>query len=107
MTDWEIKKGLLKQYDFRCAYCGFDFLASPSHFGAMTWDHLRSVRDGGTDEGNLVPACFFCNTVLKGKSSFNTVVECKEELARRREAFLNTWEYYDMRKAYRSKENKA
>lgn len=52
---------IFERDEFRCVYCGQQFLASE-----LTLDHVESrVRGGDRSEGNLVTACMACNT-LKG-----------------------------------------
>jgi hypothetical protein len=50
--EWQDK---LKEYNFKCAYCGTDRVK-------MTKDHLVPVSRGGTNTiDNIVPACLRCN----------------------------------------------
>jgi 5-methylcytosine-specific restriction endonuclease McrA len=55
------RNGIFERDDFRCVYCGEQFLAEE-----LTVDHVQPrVRGGDRSEGNLVTACKGCNT-LKG-----------------------------------------
>jgi hypothetical protein len=49
-----------KRTNGRCYYCGLP---------AVVLDHVRSLRDGGTDDPeNLIPACWRCNCAKAGRS---------------------------------------
>lgn len=51
---------ILKQYDYRCAYCGKDLL---NLFDRPTRDHIMPVSKGGDNiKENIVPACQSCNS---------------------------------------------
>ena len=55
------RNGIFERDEFRCVYCGEQFLADE-----LTLDHVQPrVRGGDRSEGNLVTACKACNT-LKG-----------------------------------------
>jgi 5-methylcytosine-specific restriction endonuclease McrA len=55
------RNGIFERDEFRCVYCGEQFLAEE-----LTLDHVQPrVRGGDRSEGNLVTACKACNT-LKG-----------------------------------------
>lgn len=53
---------LLEEFEGLCAYCD-----EP----ATTWDHIVAVRRGGqSTPGNVVPACFSCNSSKKDNDVF-------------------------------------
>ena len=50
---------ILKQYKFRCAYCGKEFTL----FDRETRDHVIPISKGGDNiKENIVPACRSCNS---------------------------------------------
>lgn len=59
---------ILKQYKFKCAYCGKEFTL----FDKATKDHVIPISKGGDNiKENIVPACKSCNSkkhdkLLKG-----------------------------------------
>jgi 5-methylcytosine-specific restriction endonuclease McrA len=55
--------------DFRCEYCGLDFLdpERPENYRHWQWDHIVPKAKGGTtDIENIACACLMCN-LLKGQ----------------------------------------
>jgi len=55
---------ILKQYKFRCAYCGKEFTL----FDRETRDHVIPISKGGDNtKGNIVPACQSCNSKKHNK----------------------------------------
>lgn len=53
---------ILKQYKFRCAYCGKEF----NLFDRPTRDHIIPISRGGDNiKENIVPACQSCNSKKK------------------------------------------
>jgi len=61
---------ILKQYKFRCAYCGKEFTL----FDRETRDHVIPISKGGDNtKENVVPACQSCNSkkginIFKGEN---------------------------------------
>ena len=50
---------ILKEYKFRCAYCGKEFTL----FDRETHDHVIPISKGGNNiRENIVPACKSCNS---------------------------------------------
>ena len=50
---------ILKEYHFRCAYCGCEFTL----FNKETRDHVIPISKGGDNiKENIVPACQSCNS---------------------------------------------
>ncbi len=63
---------VLTKYNFKCAYCG----RSPPEV-KLQLEHVHPISKGGdSSHGNLVPACFECNS---GKSA-DTIEEIKEKV---------------------------
>jgi 5-methylcytosine-specific restriction endonuclease McrA len=55
---------ILKQYKFRCAYCGKEFTL----FNRETRDHIIPISKGGDNaKENVVPACKSCNSKKSNK----------------------------------------
>lgn len=56
--------------DFRCVYCGKDFLSSVDNYNEWQKDHIIPQSKGGDKENkdNLVASCKTCN-FIKGKYS--------------------------------------
>jgi len=55
---------ILKEYKFRCAYCGCEFTL----FNKETRDHVIPIsKGGGNIKGNIVPACRSCNSKKNNK----------------------------------------
>ena len=55
---------ILKEYKFRCAYCGKEFTL----FDRETKDHVIPISKGGDNtKENIVPACRSCNSKKKDK----------------------------------------
>ena len=60
LNDWET---VLKEFDYKCAYCGND--------EDLEQDHLVPVNKGGTyTVENIVPACRHCNASKGSKDAF-------------------------------------
>jgi hypothetical protein len=58
---------LAERADFRCEYCGLDFLESPVNYKLFEVDHIVPISGGGsiTDFDNLAIACRPCNFNFK------------------------------------------
>lgn len=58
---------LAERADFRCEYCGLDFLESPANYKLLQVDHIVPLSRGGsiTDFDNLAIACKPCNFSFK------------------------------------------
>lgn len=97
---YEVDIKLLEQYDFRCGYCGFDFLRDPYAFKDTEFDHIIPRKRGGGEGDNRIPACHFCNSVKRVKI-FKNLDKAKAELKKLREEFLVKFHYYQLRKKYR------
>ena len=55
---------ILKEYKFRCAYCGKEFTL----FDRETRDHVIPISKGGDNtKENIVPACQSCNSKKSNK----------------------------------------
>jgi len=55
---------ILKQYKFRCAYCGKEFTL----YDRPTRDHIIPISKGGDNiKENIVPACQSCNSKKHNK----------------------------------------
>ncbi len=68
LEEWSSK---LKEYDYRCAYCGCE-LGS----GMITIDHQIPLSRGGTNFiDNLVPACKSCNSKKHTKTADEYLLE--------------------------------
>lgn len=91
---------LLKQYDFYCGYCGFDFLKDPYAFKDIEFDHILPRKHGGKEENNRIPACHFCNSI-KSSKKFKNLEEAREKLKQLREEYLARWKYSEFQKQYR------
>lgn len=78
---------VLSHYDFRCAFCGMDFLESVDAFLLSSLDHLvpRSAGGVGT-QGNLVAACLTCNQ-LKDNRVVETIESARHLVEKRRRLF--------------------
>ena len=85
---------LLARKNYRCEFCGFDFLASPAAMLMATVDHLVPKSKGGTNSrDNRVLACCACNTV-KGNAmpcgndretkirTSRDIIRCRTQLVR-------------------------
>jgi 5-methylcytosine-specific restriction endonuclease McrA len=58
---------ILKQYKFKCAYCGKEFTL----FDRETRDHIIPISKGGDNvKENIVPACRSCNS-----KKYNKIIE--------------------------------
>ncbi len=53
--------------EFRCEYCGLDFLANPWNYKLIQIDHIVPLSEGGsrTDYENQALACVPCNYNFK------------------------------------------
>ena len=61
---------ILKEYKFRCAYCGKEF----NLFDKETRDHVIPISKGGDNtKENVVPACNKCNAKKSNKILINEV----------------------------------
>ena len=77
--------------NFKCEYCGLDFLESPENYKLWQVDHIIPKRAGGTDAlNNKAVACRQCN--MDFKSKWNPVETTKtlsrEELIERVRAYI-------------------
>lgn len=82
-------KEFASAFDFRCVYCGFDFLSSPHAYVSSVREHFKPKVKGGAE---LVLACQLCN-IVKGKRTFNTIEEAKKEIKILREKYLEKYEF--------------
>jgi len=58
---------ILKEYKFRCAYCGCEF----DLFNKPTRDHVIPISKGGHNtKENIVPACQSCNSKKHNKINY-------------------------------------
>lgn len=56
---------VLERDHHKCRYCG----AGVTQAGELVIDHIKSLRDGGTDDiDNLAAACWECNAGKGGRS---------------------------------------
>jgi len=79
---------VLARNDFRCVYCGYDFLSSPAALLFATTDHFEPKVAGGDDRpGNLVASCSACNAI-KGAMRAETLEKARELVLRRRALYL-------------------
>ena len=61
---------ILKEYKFRCAYCGKEFTL----FDRETHDHVIPISKGGDNtKGNIVPACKSCNSKKHDKLNYSRI----------------------------------
>lgn len=105
--DWpRFHEKLLQKHDFKCVYCDLDFLAQPSAFAQITFDHFTPRSAGGTDEVNLLPACRFCNS-LKGPKTFDSLEEARAALSKRRAEYLKRWGFEFFQKQFRHSDTGA
>ena len=73
--------------DFRCVYCGFDFLSSPSALLLANVDHFHPKSKGGRAGENTIASCVACNN-LKGDAALATMEEAQQYLVWRRAIHL-------------------
>ncbi|OIO33975.1 MAG: hypothetical protein AUJ76_04405 [Candidatus Omnitrophica bacterium CG1_02_41_171] len=90
-------KKLDKAHDFRCVYCGLDFLSSPCAFASAVKDHFIPRKEGGEE---LVSSCSFCN-MLKGSSRFKDIPIARKEIKKRQEEYLTRCEFEELKAKYR------
>ena len=65
---WSVEAArLAERADFRCEYCGLDFLASPENYKLFQVDHIVPISKGGSliDFENFALACKPCNYSFK------------------------------------------
>jgi 5-methylcytosine-specific restriction endonuclease McrA len=62
-------KDILRQHNFKCAYCGKDLLDRPER------DHIISISKGGNNtKDNVVPTCKSCNAKKGNKVFLNKIL---------------------------------
>jgi hypothetical protein len=65
---------ILKQYDYRCAYCGC-LLGNGPDEKHPTKDHVIPIANGGKhNKNNVVPACAHCNSSKNSRTSQEWVI---------------------------------
>jgi len=90
---------MAKAYDYKCFYCDLDFLESPFNFSCAEVDHFKPRSIDGV-EGEVVPACRFCNKVKRNKQ-FATVEEAIAGVKRLQEEYLAKYRYAELRREHR------
>jgi 5-methylcytosine-specific restriction endonuclease McrA len=97
VDNFEKWKELAKSNDYRCVYCGLDFLESPVNFSIAEVDHFVPASTGGK---KVVSACRFCNK-LKRNKSFGTREEAMKEIANLKKEYLRKYEFYELKRKNR------
>ena len=106
VNSFEKWKKLAEAQDFRCIYCGFDFLASPENYASSEIDHLRPKSNGGEE---VVLACCFCNMVKRnedcgkeGEAREDIIEKAREHIKGKREEYLKKYEYEELKRMHRT-----
>jgi molybdopterin/thiamine biosynthesis adenylyltransferase len=74
--------------DFRCVFCGLDFLRDYQSLHLASVDHVKPrVKGGSNDMENLVSCCTSCNC-LKADSEIESLEEGRELIAVRRSMLM-------------------
>lgn len=91
LSDHRIIAGLTPEWDFKCAYCGLDFLQTLEHFALWEKDHVIPSSKGGPkkDPTNHAPSCRICNsikrsTLPKGENLRERIESLKPDLLKKR-----------------------
>ena len=75
---------IFKRADFRCEYCGLDFLDGINALWQISIDHVRPrVASGKNSPDNLVAACKTCNSI-KAAAATETIEEARQLISSRR-----------------------
>lgn len=97
VDSFEKWKEMAAEYDYKCVYCGLDFLESPVNFSIAEVDHFFPASAGGK---KVVPACRFCNK-LKRNKEFKTIEDAIKGIKQLREEYLRKYEFYELKKQNR------
>lgn len=79
---------ILVRADFKCEYCGLDFLASFNECFNVQLDHIQPRSNGGSEEeSNLAACCTTCNSlkwayVPRGNNRQERIAEASRRSAR-------------------------
>jgi hypothetical protein len=64
MGEWHAILGM--EQDFKCVYCGVDFLQSTNDYLSAQLDHIKPVAAGGVDDfENRTVCCATCNYIKR------------------------------------------
>ena len=78
MHDWHAIRGVGQ--DFKCVYCGGDFLGSVNDYASCQLDHIDPWSKSGAHElENIAVSCATCNHI---KGSYVPVGQTREEKIR-------------------------
>ncbi len=83
------KRCWLESQNHRCCYCGIVMDNDPTSPAFATWEHIQSLRDGGTNyKDNVVIACTTCNSLrdhfdMQAMEYYEWAVENIDEIRRR------------------------
>jgi 5-methylcytosine-specific restriction endonuclease McrA len=88
----ELHLSMLAKADFRCEYCGEDFLARFNECFHAQLDHITPKSKGGSDDPyNLAAACVTCNALKwdytpTGKTREERIADAARYIRAQREA---------------------
>ena len=89
----------LGRSDWRCCFCGFDFLSDPNSLLFASAEHIvPRANGGGTSARNIMVSCTACNSI-RGSRRANSFEELRELILRRKAVSIA--ELLEMIVAYR------
>ena len=96
----ELHLSMLANADFRCEYCGEDFLARFNECFHAQLDHVYPKSKGGSDEpSNLAAACVTCNALKwdytpSGKTRAEQIADAARYIQEQRRVEEEKWNKY-------------
>ena len=96
----EVHLSILAHANFRCEYCGEDFLARFNECFHAQLDHIYPKSKGGSNEAsNLAAACVTCNAlkwdyVPAGETRAEQIADAARYIAEQRKTEEDKWNQY-------------
>jgi 5-methylcytosine-specific restriction endonuclease McrA len=89
--EWNVRLG--REQDWRCIYCGKDFLATFDDYNSWQWDHIIPQSTGGDHTlENIAVCCKACNWLKStyapsGATRAERIADAKNYIHKQRAAY--------------------